>query len=301
VGAKNEKGECLGGAWGEVEGTPLKHDVLVQEAVKKCAFESFRVLVDDGNRLPYGDIEGGRALRTAAGVGDEKTVRLLLLGKANVDSCDEKNRTALWIAAAAGHGPTIQFLCESKADTNRVDCWEQSALCIAARNQWLDSVLVLCNAGVDCNAIPRGRFNNPAIIAASNGAVLILEVLHNAGMTLSKPVDDHGWTVAHSAAKYSQERVLRFLKEIGLHIQDDIIKSAADITSIHVSEASEKLEKHRALERQKTDVNVCELLRRHYTQKTEEVQTQLTVQTVIIIQRFWRSRIERNLSRSTCL
>eukprot|EP00746_Dinoflagellata_sp_MGD_P090313 gnl/MRDRNA2_/MRDRNA2_35657_c0_seq1.p1 gnl/MRDRNA2_/MRDRNA2_35657_c0~~gnl/MRDRNA2_/MRDRNA2_35657_c0_seq1.p1 ORF type:complete len:891 (-),score=177.29 gnl/MRDRNA2_/MRDRNA2_35657_c0_seq1:60-2732(-) len=234
-----EEEKCIGGEWGKVPGTPLNVGELVEAAVKRKSFKALSVLLDDGNTLPEDDIEGGPALRAAAGVGDEDALRLLLRAGAKIDDCDKNERTALWIGAAGGHASTVLLLCSAKADINKVDSLGRSALAIAAMNLQLECVEALCNSGADFDEMTSGLYRkrkcHPGCIAAANGAVLILQALHNAGLDLSRQVEDNGWTIAHSAAKHSQERVLRFLTENQVGLSDSsVLEEARNSKSRHV-------------------------------------------------------------------
>lgn len=146
---------------------------------------SFGALVDAPNRI------GGTALMLASQLGEEELAQCLLQLGANVNICNSYGQSALYIAAGNNQEPIARLLLEKGADPNTVCKAGSTALILAAQKGFVNTVRVLLGYKAQVNITlgkDQGLWSgwSAALIAAKNGHAEILQMLIDAGASLSQ-------------------------------------------------------------------------------------------------------------------
>ncbi len=148
------------------------------------------------------DADGNNLLHRAAGLGDLRSLELLLepKGQGNPWLVNARGETPMALAAAGGHADAIRLLLEAGVPSYGADKAGRSPLHRAAEAGAAHAVSVLLEAGAAVDpADKRGR--TPLLLAVSAGHEKVARRLHRAG---ADPCREGGWlgmTPLHEAVR----------------------------------------------------------------------------------------------------
>ena len=127
--------------------------VVVACAAVGCAFMQTRPV--ESEKAPKIDEKPSKSFYQAAADGDIEQVKLNLSQGAEINSTDNRNRTALHLAAQGGHSDVIKLLIERGADINVKGKAQRTPLHTAAINGDKKTVELLLGKGSDIEAKDR--------------------------------------------------------------------------------------------------------------------------------------------------
>ncbi|KAJ6537649.1 ankyrin repeat-containing domain protein [Mycena capillaripes] len=180
-----------------VEGDIDRLRILVQRAVEAKLPD---VQAHHGNAL-WGAIEHGKAA----------AVDLLLDSGADVNTKDERHRTALYVAASCGYEDVIRVLVEHGVDVNRwipghADHSYATALQAASAQGYTNVVRLLIGNGADVNW-QGGCYVTALQAAAANGHEEVVRLLVEKGADVNIQGGPYGNALQAAAAQGSEETV----------------------------------------------------------------------------------------------
>ncbi|XP_065079906.1 uncharacterized protein LOC135702789 [Ochlerotatus camptorhynchus] len=150
-------------------------------------------------------------LLVAAQGGFVEICEFLIKNKADVNSVDKTQRTALHLAALNGHKNAAELLISNNADVNAVNEYGRTALHLAAQNghDQLIQLLIERKANVNiCSKTGRTPLHSAALNGHKNAAELLIS--NNADVNA---VEEDGWTALHLAARNGHDQLIQLLIE----------------------------------------------------------------------------------------
>jgi ankyrin repeat protein len=144
-------------------------------------------------------------------------VKLLLEGGADLESIDEKGRTALLLASENGDEDIIRLLLEGGADIERKDEYGWTPLSLAVRNRDMRIMKLLLEKGANIESkVMRGW--TPLSFAIKDACQEVIKLLLEKGADL-EPKDQHGRTPLSLAAENGDEATIKLLVEKGADLE----------------------------------------------------------------------------------
>ena len=132
------------------------------------------LLLDKGLDAESKNHEGQTALHVAAGSGDERLTKTLLLARARIDARETNGATPLHLAVNWGHVRVVGLLLDSGADVEARDWQSNTPLMRVAGVGHLDVAKRLLAAGADATA-SRIHGVSQGVVTKSRAAVLMLD------------------------------------------------------------------------------------------------------------------------------
>jgi ankyrin repeat protein len=181
-------------------------------ACQQGALEIAEFLLDRGANIATTNRERETALMKAAATGNLPLVRLCIDRGADINTISKEHTTALAIAAGSSHKVRVDKNDRSSGSGIREyrddgSCWEWQPL---PEDQTMEVVRSLLQAGADPNI--SNCETTPAIEAARNGRLRLLQILLDAGALLDV-CDRSGDTAASMAKLYGRQEIRQFLQE----------------------------------------------------------------------------------------
>ena len=121
--------------------------------------------------------------------GSQETVAALIAHGADVDSLDNKRRTALHLAAKEGNDETTRLLLKHGSEVNYRDIKRRTALHLAALNGQKDMVTVLLEAGAD-PSLQDHNIQTPRDLAARRNRKGIMALLTESHVEIPDSISD---------------------------------------------------------------------------------------------------------------
>jgi len=170
---------------------------------------------------PSRSADQNRRLIEAVTQNDLETVRHLLKEGANVESRDERGRTALLIAVAGNHLEIARLLIEAGADVNAQDQRLDSPLLLAGAEGTLEILKLILKANPDFSLYNRYG-GTPLIPACERGHVEVVRTLLNTDVDIDH-VNNLGWTALLEAIILSDggprhQEIVELLVEAGANV-----------------------------------------------------------------------------------
>ncbi len=179
----------------------------------------------------------------AARAGETETVKKLCETGAQVDRRGtDGRRTALQLACRYGHLSTAEYLIkEAKADVDTRDDWNNTALHLAAERGRADVVRLLCDHGADIDG--KGKYGHTALsLACLNDHLSTAECLIARGASLNEQAD-LGSTPLHLSSWNGRLQMVQLLLEKGADasIKNKRGKTAREVAGRGCSMYDEKM------------------------------------------------------------
>uniref|UniRef100_A0A3Q2XF26 Si:ch211-272n13.3 n=1 Tax=Hippocampus comes TaxID=109280 RepID=A0A3Q2XF26_HIPCM len=124
------------------------------------------------------------ALHLACARGNVEVVRFLMEKKAQINLCDNQNKSALIKAVQEQHDLCANILLENKADPNLVDTDGNAALHLASSIPLMSTVILLVKHGADIN-IKNLEGVSPLTVAVQEDQVEVAEFLLKKGANVN--------------------------------------------------------------------------------------------------------------------
>jgi ankyrin repeat protein len=147
----------------------------------------------------------------ASAKGDLALVKKLLTEGADINSADQKGRTALIEAAWGGHTDIVKLLVEHGADVDCADMSGFTPLMRAVEEEHGAVVIYLIQKGADVNSRGNVRGSTPLMLAAENGSVKLIELLLEHGAKINA-IDQFEETALARAYRMEQLKAVTFLE-----------------------------------------------------------------------------------------
>jgi ankyrin repeat protein len=187
-------------------------------AIWKEDIEMAQYLLSRGADVNTVSKEFGSPLSTAASLGKESFLKLLLEAGANPDIDDGRRGTPLFHAIRHKKLCSVEFLIKSGARVNIV-CRQESCMVTplteAILNDFEGGIKVLLENRADVSAA--SEFNEgrepPLHTASKRGKVPITRMLLDHGADVNRQIEG-GWTALHFAARNGNEDVVKLLVEV---------------------------------------------------------------------------------------
>ncbi len=138
-------------------------------------------------------------LHDAAKNGDIRTVQILLDLGMDVNTRDDRGRTALHCATAFNHVLIVELLLTRGANTAAQAAWVPPPLCLAAQKGYMDIAGFLLLEGADVNIRDLSMGNTPLYHAAYFGQAVMICFLLDHGAEI-RVTNARGYTPLHAAA-----------------------------------------------------------------------------------------------------
>lgn len=172
-------------------------------------------------------------LQEAALFGDVNQVKVLLENRADINSTDNRGRTALYIAALNGKSNVVSYLLELGADPNNGASWKgnQRPLHVAAMNDHVSIILDLLRHGAKINGCTSAG-ETALHYAAWNGRSLAVKLLLEEGANPNAK-DIYGYSSLHF--RFTPQEVngssLRVIPSNFREVAELLVSAGADINA----------------------------------------------------------------------
>jgi len=187
---------------------------LVQAAHHEF-YDMMELLIEHGADVDNG--KTGTPLMIAAHVGNEKIVKLLIRGEADLNKATPVDgQTPLFTAAKEGFGNIAALLIDAGADVDRSvadgggGSTSGTPLYVAANRGHVDIVRLLITSGARVNKPNTNHGDIPLLSVAKQGLLKIVELLVDGGSDVNRP-DYHGTTPLWIAACCGNWKTVRLL------------------------------------------------------------------------------------------
>ena len=169
-------------------------------------------------------------LHYAAMAGDSVGILLLLQSKADVNSVDQRGRTAIHLATENGKTEAVKVLMEKGAEVNLVDKEDMAPIHLAAKDGQVEATMVLLKYGANVNS--RSNYEmTPLHFAANNAHTELIKVLVSNGADVNSTANEQ-LTPLHLSADMGHAESAKVLIEKGAKINS---ASSEGMAPIHVA------------------------------------------------------------------
>ncbi|XP_048759237.2 serine/threonine-protein phosphatase 6 regulatory ankyrin repeat subunit C-like [Ostrea edulis] len=196
---------------------PEEGQKQIIEAIKQNNLTALEKLICQDNVSPNFCINDTTPICTAAEVGNEAALAILLRGHCILDTPDVQDdvwqRLPIHIAASRGHDAFLKLLLEHIEDVNVEDDDRRTALHWAAIFGYDNIAEILLKAGANVNGV-KGKGLTPLYAATCFGHIEVCRVLLKYGED-AMLCDEEGWNIIHTAADYGHLEILKLMSISG--------------------------------------------------------------------------------------
>lgn len=153
------------------------------------------------------------ALSVASSKGNEKIVRALIEGGANLNVQDSNGQTPLHLAIKGEWIEVMETILRAGADKESRNAKDETPLAYACVQNKSRAVQALVDAGANLET-KFARRKTPLYHSASSGLTTIVEILIKAGANKDTP-NKNGWSPLHASVNYKHTKISKMLLSAG--------------------------------------------------------------------------------------
>lgn len=213
--------------------TKAKQFTPLNLAVTNNCSATVEFLASNGANLDWQTVNGATALHSAAHMGYDNIVKILLQYTANANIAKKYNVYPLHLAAITNNSRTVEYLLLNDAEIEVVDAEGNTPLFIAAQsaNDVVLDILYLNKANLSYVKPMDG--SSVAHAAAMGGSTKIIDLLYSYDPMLLHSHDSNFGTVLHyAAASNNVELIVRLINYYSLGIE---LRDRLGFTALHAA------------------------------------------------------------------
>ncbi|RDW85418.1 hypothetical protein BP5796_03743 [Coleophoma crateriformis] len=215
---------------------PYSMETPLMEAIRLKSHTIVDMLLQRGADSQATNRYGQTPLEIACGVGDKRTVDLILgAGKASNKQYPGFMSMPLILATKSNHSEIVDMLIQSGADIEAKDMDGQTSLHIASGSANNRVVEVLLRNGANIEAKEPGQSRTPLHCAAEYGNAAVVSLLISKGAIVDVPEYKSGKTALHLASENGHDAVVDLLIRTGADVSAKQYPKIEGKTPLHVA------------------------------------------------------------------